>query len=611
MSVNETGGRLPTRLLTLLLALLLFLCASTANKTEKAMAAAIVFDELGRLLHPEEAFHANNPQAEGQKPGPIPEIDAYDDWGDTRLFNAVREQNAAEVKRLLEAKANPNIRNARGYTALELATSKGSLEIAALLLAGGANPGIGNPLKHAESDEMKALLQKHGAVEKAEKSKRDIRIFSHSEADELQAILAVEEASGKLNPSVVVAVLLGRDPETVSRLLAEGADINEEHPEFGTALWQAIYQRHDREYIAFLLQSGADPNQKWGFAHWWPLHRAIRKKNLVAVEELLKAGAKIRSPHPECGGFLLSEAVEEGNPGAVRLLLAHGADPNERPVSREGRKEYPPLLRAVFYSNRSLEMVQTLLEAGADPKVSFEGACALAVLDWYERDIPIAIALLKAGAPIDHPSIFKEHQKSLVFWAVEADSRELFQAAAQAGVDVTAGNRYQESPLLLAVQTQKPWFVRELLKAGAPVNKSALDPQASRGFFSRPADDLLARAVNQGNLEVVEILIAAGVDLNAPYLHSYNSPTPLHIAVDDGRADILAALLAAKARVDARDRDKETPLHYAVREGKPDMVRLLLEAGANPKLKDKDGRSPLELAENYGRNEEIIRLLKK
>lgn len=72
--------------------------------------------------------------------------------------------------------------------------------------------------------------------------------------------------------------------------------------------------------------------------------------------------------------------------------------------------------------------------------------------------------------------------------------------------------------------------------------------------------------------------------------------TPLHLAAMNGDPGPLKVLLAAGARVDARDREGATPLHMAAYASRTENGRLLLAAGADPKLKTDLGRDVLSMA---------------
>jgi cytohesin len=180
----------------------------------------------------------------------------------------------------------------------------------------------------------------------------------------------------------------------------------------------------------------------------------------------------------------------------------------------------------------------------------------------------------------------------------------VFQAALKAGVSVNQINNYGQTPLVLAIDLNLTWFVKALFQAGAPVNKSA-----TYDAHSTTSDDLLARAARIGNLEIVDILLEAGVNLDN-VANVYDQGTALHLAVENERHDLVLVLLAVGAKTEVRDRYKRTQLHLAVKIGNIELVRILLTAGANPGAKDENDETPLDLAESYHRAD-IIEALRQ
>ena len=81
-----------------------------------------------------------------------------------------------------------------------------------------------------------------------------------------------------------------------------------------------------------------------------------------------------------------------------------------------------------------------------------------------------------------------------------------------------------------------------------------------------------------------------------PNARNENGRTPLHYAAQGGAPEFVAALAAAGAHVNARDkRGGWTPLHLAAWFGKSRAVfQALLDVGADPDAKDDAGRTPLE-----------------
>jgi ankyrin repeat protein len=86
--------------------------------------------------------------------------------------------------------------------------------------------------------------------------------------------------------------------------------------------------------------------------------------------------------------------------------------------------------------------------------------------------------------------------------------------------------------------------------------------------------------------------------------------TPLHAAVDRGRADLVPALVAAGARPDARSRAGDTPLHLAARSGDVEILRLLLRHKADLDLKGRLGLTPVQEAVRNDHDSAALLLLK-
>lgn len=101
-------------------------------------------------------------------------------------------------------------------------------------------------------------------------------------------------------------------------------------------------------------------------------------------------------------------------------------------------------------------------------------------------------------------------------------------------------------------------------------------------------------AVGVGDMALVDALVVAGADVNAP--SKRNFATPLHVAVMQRRATMITRLLAAGANVGAVNCNGQSALHFAAYRGDPVIVRALLAAGAAPALKDAGGRTPLDWA---------------
>jgi ankyrin repeat protein len=82
----------------------------------------------------------------------------------------------------------------------------------------------------------------------------------------------------------------------------------------------------------------------------------------------------------------------------------------------------------------------------------------------------------------------------------------------------------------------------------------------------------------------------------------------LHEAVEQGNAQVVRILVEHGMDVAARANDGWTPLHVAVHRGNVDVVRILVEHGADATVQANDGRTPLHMAAGVG-NVEVVRIL--
>lgn len=92
-----------------------------------------------------------------------------------------------------------------------------------------------------------------------------------------------------------------------------------------------------------------------------------------------------------------------------------------------------------------------------------------------------------------------------------------------------------------------------------------------------------------GHLNVVELLLSKGADVNSPSQNDMRVQ-PLHSAVAHKHLEIARLLLAHGADANASQQSGFTPLQGAVRTGQVEMIKLLLEYGADPDLPGAGGQ---------------------
>ena len=106
-----------------------------------------------------------------------------------------------------------------------------------------------------------------------------------------------------------------------------------------------------------------------------------------------------------------------------------------------------------------------------------------------------------------------------------------------------------------------------------------------------------------GNLEVVRAYVALGIDVNRAKM--FEEKTPLILAAEHDQCDVVLALAAAGADLQARDRGGETAVMTAIEHSHPAVLRTLLDLGVSPDVLDNRGRPPLVEALDSGKSELI------
>lgn len=120
--------------------------------------------------------------------------------------------------------------------------------------------------------------------------------------------------------------------------------------------------------------------------------------------------------------------------------------------------------------------------------------------------------------------------------------------------------------------------------------QSSLVPAStSASFAANPQEAAFTQAALQGNVNVIEQLLTAGVNVNCtPDSGKYSA---LMNAALQGHLACTRYLLSARATVDQQDENGFTALMYAAQHRRFDLVELLVSAGSDLNLVDHAGRS--------------------
>lgn len=104
----------------------------------------------------------------------------------------------------------------------------------------------------------------------------------------------------------------------------------------------------------------------------------------------------------------------------------------------------------------------------------------------------------------------------------------------------------------------------------------------------------LREAVIAGNVPKVRTLLAEGCYTD--WTGEEDGKTALHVACQNGQANMWDVLIAEGASLDATDKDGQTPLYMACQGHHEDLCDLLIAKGASVDVTDDEGRTQLYLA---------------
>jgi uncharacterized protein len=399
---------------------------------------------------------------------------ANDPDGTTPLHYAARTGDLATVQSLLRSGAKADAENRYGVTPLSLAVEECNLDVVNALIAAGAN--VNHALPEGETilmtaartgnvEVLRALLKHLARVETRDGFYGETALIWATAADHAEAVRALLEDGADVNARSASAEFAKRNAgltrlslgqwtplmyaardnamNAARVLLEREANVNLADPDGTTALVLAIINYH-YDFAAMLLEHGADPNiadsvgmgalyaavdmntLPWMFGR----PEIAQPSKITAVrliEMLLEHGANPNArltavqtqrahtdgdPSLGVGSTAFMRAAKAGDAPVMKLLLAHGADPNLVQKNgnnalmlaaglgyRDGNMAVPTRDRGT--TEEILAAVQLCLDHGAD--VNTQGAngdTALHDAVTGRGDVEVVRYLVEHGASI-------------------------------------------------------------------------------------------------------------------------------------------------------------------------------------------------------------------
>jgi ankyrin repeat protein len=563
--------------------------------------------------------HLNNIRVDGADAVPdgllqnlVELVDEYEGWlvkfaNLPPVFSAAREGDLLEVRSALDAGFDIHQRDPDGMTLLMLAAVGGHQDVASLLIDRGGD--------------VLALCQDDNAFDALMMACADGRtavvelLLDHGA--NVNSRYAIPSSRGHIGNQTALSISANRGHLDVCRLLiSRGADLEVAADSGYTALMWSLVNGASEEAAELLLNAGAKPDpgtlptDDWSESKTTPLILSASNSLAGIALRLIESNVNL-DVQDGSGSTALKHASRNGVDSVVKALINKGADLNL--ADEEG---WTPLISAA--SRAAWGAMQQLIDAGADVNHSAHGGnTALREVvsrrllrhgivflsrlsgrevgadheEGYELALEFAEQLLEAGA---NPNVSYEDdsEQKLIDAAIDQGDNELAELLAQFGAEASEHLDQDE-----ADEAEEISEGDQLIRAAANLDIDEISDLIDQGvdvnYLDADGDTPLSYSViklcigdpdpgeTRDLLEQIDLLLFKGAMVDVPG----SRIAPLPMVARSGRVGLVNAFLDSGANISAvlTDIDEDagkTALEVAREAGHQDVEAALLKAGA-------------------------------
>lgn len=508
-----------------------------------------------------------------------------DDEGNTLLHYAAQSGHQDScLQELLDAGVDPNIKNKKGQTALDLALESGYHHVSLLLPKVQIDPKSAlaeNLLCHAVNHEdvgtVKYLLNLGVLLPKGQLK----IVFSHIEIvrELIKKIPSLIDAFDKEGNAPIHLAVRSKDLDFLNFLLSENALIELRNGKGETPLLAALKVKNNAHVVRVLLSQNAkiDVKDKQGTTM---IQCVLENQSKELLDEILK----LTGMSSEVVKSLF--AGDSQTPEQIAELIKKGYpfDPKLPKIQQ---------LLTIAYKNEDIDLLMKLMDAGV--ACFGEKNKDLFITAIKDKKKAIALYLIKY-----RPGLLQEAKKDglCVYAAFDTD---VLTAILDSGVDVNFSGESKVTFLHIASRFGYLDSIQLLIKKGA--NPRAIDNHGTTSVHY---------AVCGGQVECVEWLLKSYPDLKD--VADESGHTLLHSLVLSHlplpqSTKMMKSLLSLNVNRRAKDKQGLTPIFLAIVKGTKESLQAFIDCSDASELKDEKENNLLHIAVQYNRHD-LIPLLK-
>ncbi|WP_342226360.1 ankyrin repeat domain-containing protein [Rickettsia endosymbiont of Urophora cardui] len=532
---------------------------------------------------------------------------------ETFIIHSVEALNIAWTRLLIEKGANVNAQDTKGNTALYYAIKKNDKAVIKLLIEEGANLSpIHLAIKNNNTDICKLLIEK-GANVNAQDTKGNTALY-----------YAIKK----------------NDKAVIKLLIEEGANLNIHNYDGDSPIHLAI-KNNNTDICKLLIEKGANVNAQDAKGNT-PVIIATAIKNKELVNDLIDVNAKNDdgdSAIPTIVGVGVGSGVIGGVIGGVSSgvigggIMGAGGAAYAKAIGSYSRVD-----------NSDSEILENLIEHGANLNVVDSFGNTPLHHAAANNDVEMVELCINNNANIDARNHLGETplhiatnniryrggrttrdiKTDVINSNIDTKTKKIISILVQHNANLSIQNNHDDTALHLAVKKHAIEVVELLLNAvmdgillyiennnGDTIVKLALISGDYKmiscfiNFRDYSGSSILHLAVKNNAKEIIGLLIKNKVDLNIVDKDGY---TAIHLAVASSNEELVEYLIGYKVNINIQDMRGNTPIHLSAGIRNIKIFEMLLENNANLNLKNKDNKTAIQLAKEYGMDVEQFQL---